>query len=183
MAPRELTREERRRARERRTRAARRFRPDKVDLLLVAEAPPENLSRYFYFTDVREHDSLFRYVYRGITGREPTRHRKADHLRELCGLGVYLIDLQPDPLDERPLAGLVPKLLTRCRQLDPGWIILIKTDVFDAAYAALADAGFPVGDVRIPYPGRGQQRRFEDTFRRALDDWHRAASLGGLRAR
>jgi hypothetical protein len=44
----------------RRARAARRYRPEKVDLLLVAEAPPSALDRYFYFEDVSEQDSLFR---------------------------------------------------------------------------------------------------------------------------
>lgn len=54
--------EERDQARARRERAARQYKPTKVDLLLVAEAPPSALDRYFYFPDVREQDSLFRYV-------------------------------------------------------------------------------------------------------------------------
>jgi hypothetical protein len=37
-----------------------------VRLLLVAEAPPAALDRYFYFEDVPRHDSLFRYVARAI---------------------------------------------------------------------------------------------------------------------
>ena len=49
-------------ARRRRDRAARKYRPKQVELLLVAEAPPAALDRYFYFEDVREQDSLFRYA-------------------------------------------------------------------------------------------------------------------------
>lgn len=64
---------ERRRARERRNRAARRLKPEQVKLLLVAEAPPATLDRYFYFPDVPDHDSLFRYVARGVLQAEPTR--------------------------------------------------------------------------------------------------------------
>jgi hypothetical protein len=41
-----------REARKRREEAAARYRPDSVDLLLVAEAPPSALDRYFYFEDV-----------------------------------------------------------------------------------------------------------------------------------
>jgi hypothetical protein len=37
-----------------------------VELLLVAEAPPSALDRYFYFEDVPVQDSLFRYVARAI---------------------------------------------------------------------------------------------------------------------
>jgi hypothetical protein len=60
----------------RRSEAAARYKPAKIDLLLVAEAPPNSLDRYFYFTDVRAHDILFRYVCRVLLGREPKRERK-----------------------------------------------------------------------------------------------------------
>ena len=149
-------------------RAARRFKPEKVRLLLVAEAAPEALDRYFYFPAVRTQDSLFREVYRVVTGREPSRERKAEQLAELRDVGLYLIDLQSDPFDERPLSVHVPRLVARCRRLDPDRIVLIKVDVFDAAYAPLRDAGFAVSDVRIPFPGSGQQRRFREHFARAL---------------
>jgi hypothetical protein len=46
-------------ARARRAEAAARYRPKAVRLLLVAEAPPSALDRYFYFEDVPEQDSLF----------------------------------------------------------------------------------------------------------------------------
>src|SRR3954467_13749513 len=68
-------------ARERR-RAAERYEPDVVDLLLVAEAPPSALDRFFYFEHVTTHDSLFRYVVRGILGETPSRD-KAPYLDEL----------------------------------------------------------------------------------------------------
>jgi hypothetical protein len=42
--------------------SAERYRPDRIRLLLVAEAPPVEQSRYFYYGDVTQHDSLFRYV-------------------------------------------------------------------------------------------------------------------------
>ena len=98
-----------RHAARRRRRAAARYRPPEIDLLLVGEAPPEALDRYFYFTGVREHD------------------------------------------------------------MRPKNIILIKVDVFDAAFEALRAAGLPVVKVRIPFPGSGQQRRFLERFREALE--------------
>ena len=75
---------------ERRRRAAARYKPDDVDLLLVAEAPPSDPDRYFYFEDVREHDDLFRYVCRGLLHREPTRENKRELLTELRDRGVFL---------------------------------------------------------------------------------------------
>jgi hypothetical protein len=61
------------RARRRRDAAAARYKPDVVALLLVAEAPPNGLDRYFYFVDVPDQDSLFRHVVRAVLAVEPSR--------------------------------------------------------------------------------------------------------------
>ena len=157
-----------RRARERRARAARRFKPKKIKLLLVAEAPPGALDRYFYFSDVTEQDSLYRYVVRGILKIEPARHNKAELLKGLRDRGVFLIDLKLDPADGTPLEQYVPGLVRRAKRLEPEKVILIKAPVFDKAYRALADAGLNVAPDRVPFPGTGQQRNFEQTFAKAL---------------
>ena len=66
-----------------RARAAKKYRPASVKLLLVAEAPPSALDRYFYFEVVPTQDSLFRYVARAILKVEPTRANKAELLGRL----------------------------------------------------------------------------------------------------
>ena len=152
----------------RRREAAARYKPDEVDLLLVAEAPPSSPDRYFYFTDVSEHDSLFRYVSRELLEREPSREGKHELLEKLRTRGVFLIDLKETPTDGTPLATYVPALIERCRELAPRRIVLIKATVFDAAYLHLKAAGLPVSDVRVPFPGSGRQREFVDAFRQAL---------------
>jgi hypothetical protein len=159
---------EQRRVRERRARAARRFQPQHIRLLLVAEAPPSALERYFYFADVTEQDSLFRYVARGILKAEPTRGNKAELLGQLRDRGVFLIDLIQDPIGTSRHEDYVDQLLRRIKKLEPEKIILIKARVYDAAYRALREAGLPVVDERVPFPGSGQQRRFEVSFARAL---------------
>lgn len=154
---------------DRRWQAANRCRPSSIRLLLVAEGPPADLHRYFYFEDVPEHDSLFRYVARELLGDEPTRTRKSELLRRLEEKGVFLIDVSPEPIAEGDsLLPLVPDLVERCRGLAPRRIILIKATVYDAAYSALATAGLPVVDERIPFPGSGQQKKFQSAFRSAL---------------
>jgi hypothetical protein len=167
--------EELEQARARRELAARLYKPERIDLLLVAEAPPSALDRYFYFPDVAEQDSLFRYVSRGLLGREPTREGKADLLTQLRDRGVFLIDLQEEPRDGTPLSEVVPELVKRCKGHDPGWIVLIKATIFDAAHAALAEAALPVSSVRVPFPGSGQQRRFLEAFDRALNEGPKAS--------
>jgi hypothetical protein len=150
--------------------AAHKYRPARVDLLLVAEAPPCDTDRYFYFERVDRHDWLFRYVWEGLTGEKPERDRKPEHLAALRDAGVYLIDLHENNVSQPSPAQLCPQvsgLIERCRELAPRHIILIKSSVYDAAYAALADAGLPVIDERIPFPASGQQRKFLESFRGA----------------
>ncbi len=154
--------------RDRRREAALRYKPDRVKLLLVAEVPPAAPDRYFYFEDVWEHDSLFRYVARSILSKEPTRGGKATMLAELRDRGVFLIDLKLDPVDGTPLSECVPDLIARVKKLAPEKIILIKATVYDAAYLPLVEAGLPVAPERIPFPGSGQQKRFEQEFARSL---------------
>ena len=155
-------------ARLRRKKAAARHQPPQIELLLVAEAPPRELDRYFYFEHVPTQDSLFRYISRCLLEAEPTRGNKRELLEQLKGRGVFLIDLQEDPRDKTPLAEFVPGLVERCRKLAPTRIVLIKATVFDAAHSALKAARLPVSDVRVPFPGTGQQKRFVEAFTQAL---------------
>jgi hypothetical protein len=151
----------------RRAAAAEIYRPHKIELLLVAEAPPASPDRYFYFLNVQEQDSLFRYVCKGVLGVMPTRN-KAPVLERLKVAGVYLIDLKLDPINGQQLGPYVTNTIRRCQLLKPHQIILIKASVFDAAFEAMRVAELPVVNVRIPFPGSGQQKRFESTFADAL---------------
>jgi hypothetical protein len=126
------------------------------------------LDRYFYFEDVRTQDSLFRYIARSILGVEPTRENKPQLLARLRDRGVFLTDLKPDPVDGTPLSDSVPALVRRARRMKLEKIILIRATIYDAAFDALREAGLPVIDERVPFPGSGQQRRFEVAFARAL---------------
>jgi hypothetical protein len=150
--------------------AASRFRPARVRLLLVAEAPPCALDRYFYFKDVPQHDWLFRYVYEGLTDEKPDRRLKAAHLAELRDAGVFMVDLHEENISAPKPADLlpeVPDLVRRCRELKPEHVVLIKSVVYDVAYGPLVAAGLPVIDVRMPFPSSGQQQVFLEAFRRA----------------
>jgi hypothetical protein len=138
--------------------------------LLIAEAPPSDLSRYFYFPDVSVQDSLFRNVARSILNTEPDRSNKPFLLERLRHAGIFLIDLSPQPVDGSSLAERVPDLIRRVRRLRPDRIILIKATVYDVAYVPLRDAGLPVLDMRVPFPGSGQQRRFVKAFKQAIGD-------------
>jgi hypothetical protein len=149
-----------------------------VRLLLVAEAPPSSLDRYFYFEDVREQDSLFRYVLRAVLGVEPSRTHKAGQLRQLADAGVFLIDLKTEPKSPgESLERFVPGLVARAVSLAPKHVITIKANVCDLVQQPLRAAGLPVVNERVPFPGSGQQHRFLGAMDRALEaiDWRRSS--------
>jgi len=152
-------------ARRRREQAAARYRPESIATLLVAEAPPSALDRYFYFEDVNIHDSLFRHVVEAVLGEKPTRD-KAPYLDELRERGWFLIHMSEEPFRDRAvLPPLLPDLLARCEQLRPRRVVIVGARLFDLLRGPMREAGLPVVDVRLPYPGSGQQRRFLDGMR------------------
>lgn len=154
-----------------RRQAAAKYKPKSINLLLVAEAPPCDTDRYFYFEYVVEHDWLFRYVYEGVTGEKPTRERKAEHLARLRDAGVFTIDLHEENVSQPTAAVLrpvVPGLIERCRAIKPKHIAFIKSIVHDVAFQPLEKAGLPVIDERLPFPASGQQRKFLDGFAQVL---------------
>jgi hypothetical protein len=169
--------DEARQARRRRDAAGRRWQPDHVRLLLIDEAPPSALDRHFYFDDVETHDTLFRHVVRGVLGVEPSRDKRPQ-LAALREAGVFLLDACQEPFSRRrgALPGAIPGVIRRARALQPERVLLVGALLYDVAYRPLTDAGLPVLDARLPYPGSGQQRRFLDGIADVLDRDARATS-------
>lgn len=155
-------------AADRRRRTAKAYRPPLIRLLLIAQSPPEELDRYFYFRRVPKADYLFRAVVPHLLGERPARLDKSDQLSALCELGVYLVDLKPDPCDPRPPTDFADDLVRRVKRTNPEHAILIKVDVYDTAFEALGDAGVQVIDKRMPFPSTGQQKVFCRAFKAAL---------------
>lgn len=150
--------------------AAEKYKPKTIKLLLVAEAPPCDTDRYFYFENVDQHDWLFRYVWEGLTGEKPERSEKAAHLAALSKMGVFMTELHEENISQPTVADLrphVPGLIERCRVMKPKHIVLIKSNVYDAAFEALQAAKLPVIDERMPFPASGQQKKFLESFKRA----------------
>ena len=136
----------------------------------MSEAPPSALDRYFYFEDVTEHDSLFRHVVQAVLRERPTRD-KLPYLDALREHGWFLVHVSEDPFHDREvLPPLLPDLLARCEQLAPRRIIVVGALLYDLVHRPMRDAGLPVVDVRLPYPGSGQQRRFLEAIAPVVGD-------------
>ena len=138
--------------------------------------PPDELDRYFYFPTVAKADYLFWAVVPHLLGEEPTRLDKRAQLAALQKKGVFVIDLKPDPCDPAPLDSFVDDLVDRVLKLEPARAILVKVDVYDAAFEKLRDAGVHVVDARLPFPSTGRQPEFATGFRTAL-------AAAGIRSR
>ena len=106
---------------------------------------------------------------------EPSRTEKTAQLQQLTDAGVYLIDLKTEPkVPGESLDRFVADLVARALALEPEHVITIKANVCDLAQLPLRAAGLHVVHERVPFPGSGQQSRFLEAMRRALEAiaWH-----------
>jgi len=154
--------------------ATAKYKPRQVKTLLIGEAPPCNLDRFFYFEDVKKQDSLFLEIIgvlypdkkqKYLKSGRPTEG-KSELLEMFAEDGYLLIDLYDVPVDsgtdEEAIASLLARLEKLVDKTTP--IVLIKTNVFDLCYPVLKAKGYNVINERLPFPGSGQQKVFRDKF-------------------
>lgn len=166
--------------RNRYAKARSRYKPRQINTLLIAEGPSNTLDRYFYFEEVRTHDSLFLEIMGVLYPDQKKRYLasrrdpllKEELLESFREDGYSLMHLSEIPccLLEDPLENLVPSLLQRLeKEIDKTTpIILIKSSLYDICYAPLSANGYNVCNERIPFPGSGQQLVFREKFKKAL---------------
>ncbi len=159
--------------------ARQKYKPELIKYLLIAEAPPDNLERFFYYPDVRNHDYLFLGVaetlYPDMKKRFLTSRRdgeiKNSILRKFQHEGFYLLDLSELPLSylDSSLPSQIPNLIVKIKSLVNAEtkIILIKKSIYDIAFNSLKQE-YNVADKRITFPGQGGQLKFQDEFKEAL---------------
>lgn len=166
--------------------ARRKYLPEKVTMLLVGEAPPDSLDRFFYYENVKEKDYLFIGVMKILESESVIFHyinmgRPANEKRRLLesfkSKGYYLMDLSSVPVGIEQPESHMDEFLSELKQLEDSGhinketpIILIKVNVYDCLYWRLKGEGYKnVVNERIPFPSSGQQRNFAEGFRRAIE--------------
>lgn len=154
-------------AHRRRLAAAKKYQPQRIKLLLVAEAPPADLERYFYFEGPESADPLFESVCYVLFEAKPAGE-KAPYLGALRRRGVCLIELEPGPSGEAKHAESARWLPLRVETYAPGAIVCIGEAVFRAARDELTRAGLPLVPQAVPSPGGADATAFARDFRRAL---------------
>jgi hypothetical protein len=176
--------------------AARRYLPDPVRLLFIAEAPPAfKVNRLFYFTGLRNGDTLFLEMMKvlypaevgysegrfrpGFSVRQ-MRDRKPDLLRQFQNDGYHLIDAYEQPMPDGASAAAktvlmrstLPALQSKVRRLVGKRsvpIILIGGITYSACAEALrVDGHRVVHQTMINHPARGGQKLFRAKLRDVL---------------
>lgn len=160
------------------------YKPERVKYLLVAEAPPDSLERFFYYDNVRQHDYLFLGVAEALYSKLKEQFLLSGRSSELKNTilqtlqqdGFYLLDLSELPLSllDTDLQSQLPSLVDKINSVadDNTQIILIKANVYDIAFYYLKQKFKNVINQRITFPGQGGQRKFQDEFKQALKKGH-----------
>lgn len=165
----------------------RKYRPDKIKLLLIAESPPPapeiQSSRQFYYADrIRKDDRLFTNtiwaLYPETEGKSENEleEQKEEWLRRFQADGYYMIEALEESQQhevtkkqrQARIHDVAPRLIERVRELaEPGTkIVLIKSNVFEVAAEPLREAGFNVLNTElVDYPGHFNQKAYRQKLR------------------
>jgi hypothetical protein len=148
------------------------YRPDQVDVLLVAESPPDpgaGQLRFFYASSL-SYDNLYRGIAQALYGEQPDFDitDKQAILRRLQADGFWLVDAVDRPVNHLPksarraaLRAAVPQLVDRCRALAPRrGVVVCHSAVYRVAAPPLRDADITVlHDTPLPFPLPYRRRR------------------------
>lgn len=170
-----------------------------IDVLFIAEAPPADPTRFFYFERVDRHDWLYlglmRVLFRDARDLEvrQLREQKTDYLERFMDRGYYLIDASDQPMPmgvtdaakRTQLRASLDSLVAKVRSLTGPHtrVVLISKSVHDACSARLKAEGFNVINAEaIDFPSSGRQLVFASKLRRDLQssDEFLQATIRGL---
>jgi hypothetical protein len=165
-----------------------RYKPERIEVLFVAESPPESSDdevRFFYNSKQERWNHMYRAVMKAVFPEfEYCPGEKDNWLRKFKQHGYYLIDATDRPVNrvtsaERRYeldAAVKPKLSEIKRLVSPSTpIVLVKKNIFSAFNRPLRDAGYNViHESFLPFPSHGHQKDFvimcRDCLRKAKRD-------------
>jgi len=161
--------------------AREKYQPNIIKYLMIAEAPPNSIDRFFYYEDVKKHDYLFlgimNSLYPELKNKYLASNRNSNIKKQLLQKfqddGFYLIDLSDLPLSLQtyPLNSLIPNLLNKLNKLirRDTFIIPIKSNVYNIVSIPILNSGYiNFINISIPFPGQGWQNVFQLRFNDAL---------------
>jgi hypothetical protein len=161
--------------------ARNKYRPRNIKYLLIAEAPPREYQRFFYFENVRDHDSLFLETMKVLypaqyKDTKTVRANKASFLKQFMEDGFYLLDAASSSImDLRQRRHQIRQdfshLLIKVDEVisDNTKIILISRPVYDVCFEALKNKGYRIINTEmIDFPGSGGQVSYRNKMQKIL---------------
>ncbi|MDQ5823117.1 MAG: hypothetical protein M3441_02775 [Chloroflexota bacterium] len=174
---------------EKREKAREKYKPNPIEVLFIAEAPPGDDDRFFYYEDVKAHDWLYLGLMKILYGVRETstlRQMKKDYLACFCEHGFYLMDACKKSMPrgartnekKRILTAALDELIESLKELEQSSqfskstpVILIAAPVFSACQDALKSAGYNILNNRAVYfPSTRWINSYEQEMRPLLDD-------------
>jgi hypothetical protein len=158
-----------------RERLRRKYRPKRIRLLFVGEAPPAS-GRFFYLAN----SGLYRAIRDTFVAAFPAlESRDTEFLDSFQAAGCYLVDLCGKPVDRmeprlrrRACQAGEARLARTLRKLRPEVVVTIVRSIDRNVRRAEASAEWSGPHIVLPYPGRWH--RFRVIFRRKLTPLLRA---------
>jgi len=164
--------------------ASKKYKPDKIKYLFIAESPPvkkdDEELRYFYFEKFKGKDFLFNSIMEVVLPDHyidyKTHNNKALLLNKFKENGYFLIDACEYPINQYKnrdsfILSDFPTLLQKIKTIgdDDTKIILIKKNIFDLLYTRLKEHGFNVINTEhLDFPSCGNQLKFKDKLKKLL---------------
>ncbi|MDD4803278.1 MAG: hypothetical protein PHF24_10150 [Syntrophomonas sp.] len=165
--------------------AREKYKPEKIKYLLIAEAPPDAIERFFYFENVKTKDYLFLGIMEVLDKnlKEKYLESKRDPIIKKSMLeifrnnGFFLVDLLEQPSQHynnlnQARKNAVPDMIDRLNKIitKETPIILIKVTVYDKSFRRLQEAGYNVINARIEFPAQNHPIQFRNHFKAALEE-------------
>ena len=137
-----------------------RFIPERITTLFVGESAPHS-GDFFYCGD----NAMLSHMKRAV---ELAFGKSDDFLKSFQAYGWYLDDLVLEPVNHLPKPQRIAKCLSaqknladRIKAYQPKAIVSLLKSIEPIVSAAAIEAGSNVPRYGVPFPGMGQQPRFQ----------------------
>ena len=137
-----------------------RYRPERIKTLFVGESAPHN-GTFFYCGNT----TMLRQMKRAV---EEALGESSDFLRTFKAYGWYLDNLVLEPVNQLPKSQRSAKclvaqnsLMHRIKEYQPLAIVSLLLGIENIVNAAAITAGSDARRFAVPFPGMGQQARFQ----------------------
>ena len=136
------------------------YKPDSVKLLLLGEAPPSKLEKFFY-----SGAAITAHTAKAFGSKFDTAHEPKTFLKHFKDSDCYLEDILHEPVasqetKNKQLADAFPDFCHRLKALGPHYVVVFLKGLDLYVRTALAQTGLNPDYHVLPFPGHGHQTKY-----------------------